>query len=489
MYTLQQLTFTQNYGQLSKDFYSHVQPTPLPHPYLISFNPLAAQLLNLRIDQAQRDDFAAHFCGNFLPPNTEPLAMLYAGHQFGHFVPQLGDGRAIMLGGIHNQAGQYWQIQLKGSGITPYSRSGDGRAVLRSSIREYLCSEAMHALGIPTSRALCIVGSDEEVYREKIETAAVLTRLAPSHVRFGSFEVFFHRKQFEHVQTLADFVIENHYPEFANAPDKVTLFFKEITRRTAHLMAHWQAVGFCHGVMNTDNMSILGLTLDYGPFGFMENFNAGYICNHSDSGGRYAYDQQPQIGLWNLSILAHALSKLVTETARDEILEGYATIYYEKYAALMGAKLGLQNPSIADLPLITAWLDLLQNSQLDYTNTFRSLSNFTIASNADNHWLRDQFIDRAAFDEWAANYRARLQAEHSEDSERKVRMDTVNPKYILRNYLAQIAIERAENQRDFSEVNRLLTLLSKPFDEQPEMQNYAAPPPESARHIVVSCSS
>lgn len=489
MHSLQQLTFLNRYAQLGSDFSSAVYPTPLAAPYLISFNAATARLLDLDAAQAQRDDFAAHFCGNRIPPAAQPLAMLYAGHQFGQFVSQLGDGRAMLLGEICNAAGQIWEVQLKGAGATPYSRRGDGRAVLRSSIREYLCSEAMHGLGIPTSRALCIVGSDDVVYRESAETAAVLTRLAPSHVRFGSFEVFFHRQQFEQVKTLADFVIKNHYAEFTNAADKYRLFLREITRRTAELMAHWQAVGFCHGVMNTDNMSILGLTLDYGPFGFMENFNAGYICNHSDPQGRYAYDQQPQIGLWNLSALAHALSKLIDEEQRDAILEGYAAIYYEKYAALMGAKLGLKNPSISDLTLITAWLQLLQNSQLDYTNTFRSLSNFSTASKADHDWLRNQFIDRAAFDEWAENYRARLQTEYSDDSQRKVRMDAVNPKYILRNYLAQIAIERAENQRDFSEVNCLLGLLSKPFDEQPEMQNYAAPPPESARHIVVSCSS
>jgi len=489
MLKLQQLTFLNRYAQLGNDFSSAVYPTPLPAPYLLSFNPDAARLLDLDPSAALRPDFAEHFCGNRIPPNASPLAMLYAGHQFGHFVSQLGDGRAILLGEICNTAGQHWEVQLKGAGATPYSRRGDGRAVLRSSIREYLCSEAMHALGIPTSRALCIVGSDEIVYRESAESAAVLTRLAPSHVRFGSFEVFFHRGQFAHVQTLADFVIEHHYAAFTQAADKYTLFLREITRRTAELMAHWQAVGFCHGVMNTDNMSILGLTLDYGPFGFMESFNAGYICNHSDPQGRYAYNQQPQIGLWNLSALAHALSKLIDEAQRDQILESYAPLYYEKYAALMGAKLGLKTPSIADLPLITTWLELLQNSQLDYTNTWRSLSNFYSTPNADNHWLRNQFIDRAAFDEWAANYRTQLQAEVSLDSERKVRMDAVNPKYILRNYLAQIAIEAACNQRDFSEVNRLLGLLSKPFDEQPEMQSYAAPPPESARHIVVSCSS
>ncbi len=489
MHSLTQLTFLHRYAELGSDFSSAVYPTPLPAPYLVSFNAAAAHLLDLDPEVAQRSNFAEHFCGNRIPPAAQPLAMLYAGHQFGHFVAQLGDGRAILLGEICNAAGQHWEVQFKGAGATPYSRRADGRAVLRSSIREYLCSEAMHALGIPTSRALCIVGSDEVVYRESAETAAVLTRLAPSHVRFGSFEVFFHRRQYAHVQTLADFVIEHHYPAFAHAADKYALFLREVTRRTAELMAHWQAVGFCHGVMNTDNMSILGLTLDYGPFGFMEKFNAAHICNHSDPQGRYAYKQQPQIGLWNLSALAHALSKLIDEAQRDEILEGYAALYYAKYSALMGAKLGLKNPSVADLPLITAWLDLLQSSQLDYTNTWRSLSRFSSAPNAANDWLRNQFIDRAAFDDWAQNYRAHLYADQSIDSVRKVNMDAVNPKYILRNYLAQTAITRAEQQRDFSEVNRLFALLSQPFDEQAEMQNYTAPAPESARNLIVSCSS
>ena len=489
MHKLHQLNFTNGYAQLPEQFYSRVKPTPLPSPYLVSFNTNAARLIDLNSDEAQRADFAEHFSGNRLPPNAEPLAMLYAGHQFGQFVPQLGDGRAIMLGEICNHVGEHWEVQLKGSGITPYSRRGDGRAVLRSSIREYLCSEAMHALGIPTSRALCIVGSDEPVYRETAETAAVLTRLAPSHVRFGSFEVFFYRGQYEHIKALADHVIGNHHPEFADADDKHRIFLQTVTQRTARLMAHWQAVGFCHGVMNTDNMSILGLTLDYGPFGFMESFEPGYICNHSDPQGRYAYDQQPQVGLWNVSCLAHALSRLVNEADIDEILESYAPAYYQHYVALMGEKLGLSDPLLEDLPLINGWLKLLQNNQLDYTNTFRNLGNFDSDASADNHALRDQFTDRSAFDAWAHTYRVRLQSEGRTDAGRKTRMDQVNPKYILRNHLAQIAIENAEQQRDFSEIDRLLTLLSKPYDEQPEMLRYAIAAPESARSIVVSCSS
>lgn len=489
MHKLHQLNFANRYANLPDHFYSRVKPTPLPAPYLVSFNANAARLIDLNSDEAQRADFAEHFSGNRLPPNAEPLAMLYAGHQFGQFVPQLGDGRAILLGELSNRAGERWEVQLKGSGITPYSRRGDGRAVLRSSIREYLCSEAMHALGIPTSRALCIVGSDEPVYRETAETAAVLTRLAPSHVRFGSFEVFFYRGQYQHIKALADFVITHHYPEFAEAGDKYRLFLKAVTLRTARLMAQWQAVGFCHGVMNTDNMSILGLTLDYGPFGFMEIFDPGYICNHSDPQGRYAYDQQPQVGLWNLACLAQALSMLVSEAESDEIMESYAPTYYEHYVSLMGAKLGLNEPAIEDWPLISAWLTLLQNNRLDYTNTFRSLGNFDTDASADNRALRDQFMDRESFDAWAQTYRLRLLSQSGTAAERKARMDAVNPKYILRNHLAQVAIEKAEQLRDFSEIDRLLALLSRPFDEQPEMGRYAALPPESARHIVVSCSS
>ncbi len=489
MNKLDRLNFENTFARLPDSFHSRLNPTPLPAPYLVSFNAEAARLIDLDSEQISRSDFAGHFIGNYLLPGSEPLSMLYAGHQFGHFVPQLGDGRAILLGEVRNRGGELWDVQLKGAGITPYSRQGDGRAVLRSSIREYLCSEAMHGLGIPTSRALCIVGSDEEVYRESIETAAVLTRLSPSHVRFGSFEVFYHRGQHEQVATLADYVIARHFPHLAGDADKYQFFLHEVTLRTARLMAHWQAVGFSHGVMNTDNMSILGLTFDYGPFGFMESYDPGYICNHSDPRGRYAYDQQPQIGLWNLACLAQALSPLVpAEQARD-VLDGYAPAYHRHYAELMGAKLGLGSPAQDDIRLIASLLEMMQASRLDYTNLFRSLGDFNSSADAANEKLRGQFIDRAAFDAWAAAYRARLQQAPATDSERKTRMAAVNPKYILRNYLAQNAIEKAEKQRDFSEIDRLLKLLAKPFDEQPEMESYAATPPDWAQQIEVSCSS
>jgi serine/tyrosine/threonine adenylyltransferase len=489
MRKLDQLNFENTFARLPDSFHSRLHPTPLPDPYLVGFNADAARLIDLDSSEISRADFAEHFTGNRLLTGAEPLAMLYAGHQFGQFVPQLGDGRAILLGEIRNRAGELWDVQLKGAGITPYSRQGDGRAVLRSSIREYLCSEAMHGLGIPTSRALCIIGSDEEVYRERIETAAVLTRLSPSHVRFGSFEVFYHRGQHEQIATLADYVIARHFPHLAGDADKHRLFLDEVTRRTARLMAQWQAVGFSHGVMNTDNMSILGLTFDYGPFGFMESYDPGYICNHSDPRGRYAYDQQPQIGLWNLGRLAQALSPLIPVEDIVAVLDGYAPAYHQHYVSLMGAKLGLSKNLEADIHLIGSLLEMMRASQVDYTNLFRSLGDFDSSADAANAPLRDQFIDRAAFDAWSAAYRARLQHEPGTDGERKTRMDAVNPKYILRNYLAQNAIEKAEKQRDFSEIDRLLSLLAKPFDEQPEMETYAAAPPDWARQIEVSCSS
>ncbi|MBI3902075.1 MAG: YdiU family protein [Nitrosomonadales bacterium] len=488
MNTLEQLNFDNTFARLPDVFHSRLDPTPLPAPYLVSFNADAAALIDMPADEAARPDFAEYFSGNRLPPGSEPLAMLYAGHQFGYYVPQLGDGRAILLGEIRNRAGETWDVQIKGAGRTPYSRQGDGRAVLRSSIREYLCSEAMHGLGIPSTRALCIVGSDVPVYRETRETAAVITRLAPSHVRFGSFEVFYYRQQYAHIATLADYVIAKHFPHLHGLADKYVRFLQEVVTRTAHLMAQWQAVGFAHGVMNTDNMSILGLTFDYGPFGFMERYDPAFICNHSDTEGRYAFHQQPQIGLWNLSALAQALTPLVAEEESSALLENYSAIFWTYGTALMRQKLGLSQAQEGDLDLVIALLDMMQDSQLDYTNLFRDLGRFDSAPDSVNEMLRDQFVDRAAFNAWAARYRTRLHGEASVDAERKARMDKVNPKYVLRNHLAQTAISQAQ-QRDFSEVDRLLRLLRAPYAEQPGMERYALPAPAEMPRIEVSCSS
>jgi len=486
MRTLNNLHFDNSYARLPDAFHQRVQPTPVPSPYLVAFNPDAAQLLDLDPSIAQSPEFVEAFAGNRLLPGSDPVAMKYAGHQFGSYVPQLGDGRAILLGEVRNQAGEKWDLHLKGAGKTAFSRFGDGRAVLRSSIREYLASEAMHALGVPTTRALCVIGTDLEIYREGVETGALVLRMAPSHVRFGSFEVFAHREQFDRVQQLADYTIEQCYPHLKERKDRYVAFLKEVTERTARLAAHWQAVGFAHGVLNTDNMSILGITLDYGPYGFMEDFDPGFICNHSDEGGRYAFDQQPRIAYWNLSALAQSLLSLMSVDDAKAALNVYPDVFNGHMHRLMCAKLGLTSVVEEDMPLWTSLLDLLAEGRVDYTMFFRELGNF--ATGIRNERLRGLFATPAKIDEWAERYRERLEREDSNDSDRKSRMDRVNPKFILRNYLAQIAIQKAD-LKDYSEVDRLRGVLRFPFDEQPEMEHYAKPAPEWGKRLVVSCSS
>ncbi len=487
--TLETLAFDNTYARLPEPFYAKLNPTPFQaSPYLVHANSEAAALISLDPEEAARPEFAQVFGGSMLVPGMEPLAMLYSGHQFGVYVPQLGDGRAILLGEATNERGERWDLHLKGAGLTPFSRDGDGRAVLRSTIREYLCCAAMQGLGIPTTRALCIVGSDHKVYREQVETGAMLVRMAPSHVRFGTFEIFYYRKQHEHLKVLADYVIAQHYPHLTAVPDTYVRFFTEVVERTAKLIAQWQAVGWAHGVMNTDNMSILGLTLDYGPYGFMDDYDAGFICNHSDHNGRYAFNQQPYIGLWNLSCLAQALLPLIEKDALKAVLETYQPLYEQAYLTHMRAKLGLVNERAEDAPFMRDLLDLLQESHADYTMVFRELSAFSSAEGAANERLRELFLNRDRFDEWAMRYRDRLRSEQSRDGERQARMNRVNPKYVLRNYLAQVAIEKAQH-KDFSEIERLYTLLQHPYSDQPGMDAYAAPPPNWGKHLAVSCSS
>ena len=485
---LEELRFDNRYGRLPPEFYTRLAPTPLPDPYLVAFNPAAADLIGLAREEAGRAEFAEIFCGNRLLPGFDPLAAVYAGHQFGVFVPQLGDGRAILLGEAAGAQGR-WDLQLKGAGRTPYSRMGDGRAVLRSSIREYLASEAMHALGIPTTRALAIVGSDQPVMRENIESAAVLTRMAPSHVRFGSFELFSSRRQHEHVRTLADHVIDQHYPQLREARAPHLALLREVMARTAKLVAQWQAVGFCHGVMNTDNMSILGLTIDYGPYGFIEGFDWGHICNHSDDSGRYAYNMQPRIAHWNLYCLAEALLPLMEMEEAESALHEYEPEFERNYSGLMRAKLGLATEQAGDAALMQETLRLLHNSRADYTTFFRRLGGFDSAAGAATPPLRELFANCDAYADWAGRYRARLALEARTDAERKLRMDRINPKYVLRNYLAETAIRKAADQRDYSEIERLMRLLAHPYDEQEDMQAYAEPAPEWARSLALSCSS
>lgn len=485
---LESLAFDNGFARLPEIFYSRVCPTPVPDPYLVCHSPQALALLDLDDSEIARPELIRTLAGNQSLPGMDALAALYAGHQFGHYVPQLGDGRAILLGEVKNAAGEGWEVQLKGAGRTPYSRGGDGRAVLRSSIREFLCSEAMHALGIPTTRALAIVGSDHPVYREDVETAALVTRLAPSFVRFGSFEVFYYRNQIEPLKQLADYVIARYYPELAARAEPYAELLREVARRTAELMADWQAVGFSHGVMNTDNMSILGLTLDYGPFGFLDAFDPGFVCNHSDSGGRYAFDQQPDVAAWNLTKLAQTLVPLLSVETASAAIGDYPRQFGQAYLTRMAEKFGLA-PGEDRLPILTDALQMLAQNRVDYTFFLRRLCDFDSSPDAVNPPLRDLFLDRAAFDAWAARYAAALRQLGSADAERGQAMRRVNPKYILRNHLAEVAIRRAADHRDYSEVNRLHALLTRPFDEQPECEAYAAEPPDWAKQIEVSCSS
>ncbi len=484
------LPLSNSFSALPKDFYAEVAPSPtLNTVELIHFNPAAAELLELKPDCHQDAEFHAIFSGNQAIDNAAHIAMRYAGHQFGHLVPSLGDGRAIMLGETTNSKGDRWEIQLKGSGMTPFSRMGDGRAVLRSSIREYLCSEAMFGLGIATTRALCITGCDDKVYREQIETSAILTRLAPSHVRFGSLEYFYYRDKHEPLKQLVDYVINHHYPQLSETDNPYLALLQEVIKRTAKLIAQWQAVGFCHGVMNTDNMSILGLTLDYGPFGFLDGYDPRHICNHSDHSGRYAYDQQPEIGLWNLACLAQTLTPFISEDDARQALGQYSRIFKNAYQQLMADKLGFEIHNDEVEQLTKSLLSQMQQSQTDFTNLFRQLCKVERDSDQADQLLRDMFVDRQAFDQWLTDYRQALRQHAQPDAQRQTNMKLANPKYVLRNHMAQLAIEKAEQEKDYSEIDRLIRLLQNPFDEHAGMEHYANPPAEGADQIAISCSS
>ena len=473
--------------------YTRLMPTPLPAPYFVAASGPAAALVGLDVEALAQEGFVAAFTGNQVLPGSEPLAAVYSGHQFGVWAGQLGDGRAILLGELDGPEGRM-ELQLKGAGKTPYSRMGDGRAVLRSSIREFLCSEAMAALGIPTTRALVVTGSNQRVMRENIETAAVVTRMAPSFVRFGSFEHWHYRDKPEELKTLADYVIDGFYPDVRGAANPYKELLAEVTRRTARMIAHWQSVGFMHGVMNTDNMSILGLTLDYGPFGFMEAFDVNHICNHTDQGGRYSYANQVAIGHWNCYALGNALLPLIgTVDEAQEALDAYMPAFEAKLDELLHAKLGLATVLEGDRALFDSLFTIMQASHVDFTLLFRRLGDLQVEAPGDELELRDAplrdlFIDRAAFDEWAQRYRTRLRLEASVDAGRRAAMNRVNPNYVLRNYLAQQAIEQAQNG-DYAGVRDLLAVLEHPFDEQPGKERYAALPPDWAAHLEVSCSS
>jgi uncharacterized protein YdiU (UPF0061 family) len=485
---LSELPFDNTFARLHPAFYQVVDPTPLAGARLVAANPDAARLLDLDPAAFTDPDAPSYLSGGKRLPGAEPVAMRYAGHQFGVFVPELGDGRAILLGEVVNSRGERWDLHLKGAGQTRFSRMGDGRAVLRSTIREYLASEAMHGLGIPTTRALSIVGSDDMAYRETVEPAAALIRLAPTHVRFGTFQVFAARNETNRVRELADYVIDIHEADLRDAPDRHLRWFTRVVDRTADLLARWMAVGFAHGVMNTDNMSVLGLTLDYGPFGWMDGYDPGFVCNHSDHEGRYAFDRQPAIALWNLARFGEALLSLLSVEEATGALDAFAPRFNERFAELMRKKLGLRTANPADLELLGDWLSLLGAARADYSRAFRALALVPCGGAEPPPELARVVGDSDRLHDWVARYGSRLATEGMADGERRTAMERVNPKYVLRNYLAQQAIERAE-RGDYTEIERLRLVLTRPFDEQPELERYADPPPAWARELVVSCSS
>lgn len=498
--------------------YSRVLPTQVLKPQTVAYSKEVAALLGLSEDVCETENFAQVFAGNQLSEGMEPYATCYGGHQFGNWAGQLGDGRAINLGEIINQSGKRWALQLKGAGPTPYSRHADGLAVLRSSIREFLCSEAMHHLGVPTTRALSLILTGENVVRDmfyngnpKAERGAVVCRVAPSFTRFGHFQILTARRDVTLLKQLADYTIRTDFPYLdANAPDVYSQWFNDICIRTAEMIVHWQRVGFVHGVMNTDNMSILGLTVDYGPYGWLENYDPHWTPNTTDAAEhRYRYGHQPQIAFWNLTQLANAIYPLIEATEPlQEALNVYVKTFEHGWQSMMAGKLGFTHyQAETDDDLCVDLLKLLEQIETDMTLFFRQLAHIrTDAASLEktdtelltpllsSYYVPEQLTHAytAQMAAWLRRYSQRLQTNPSSDDERLSAMNAVNPKYVLRNYLAQLAIDKAE-QGDFSMVWELLELLRHPYDEQPEHEALAAKRPDWARQragcSMLSCSS
>jgi uncharacterized protein YdiU (UPF0061 family) len=493
--------------------WSRVRPTPVRAPRVIAHSREMAQALGFTEADVASAEFAQVFGGNALLPGMDPFAANYGGHQFGHWAGQLGDGRAISLGETIDAAGARRELQLKGAGPTPYSRSADGRAVLRSSIREFLCSEAMHHLGVPTTRALSLVVTGEDVVRDmfydghpKAEPGAIVCRVSPSFLRFGNFELPYSRGDVDGLRALVDFCIARDFPELAGEGEALYAeWFATVCARTAVLMAHWMRVGFVHGVMNTDNLSILGLTIDYGPYGWIDDFDPDWTPNTTDAGGkRYRFGWQPKIAYWNLTRLAHAISPLFAETAPLEAgLQRYMDRFVAADMANVAGKLGLATCTEADVGTMQALHVLLQVGEVDMTLWFRALSSFDAHAPVAPQFEAPAFVDAfydpdkrtqalPAFIEWGALYAARLREDPLPPDERRTRMDAVNPLYVLRNYLAQEAIDLAE-QGDASRIHALLDTLRRPYDVQPGREAFARRRPDWARTkagcSMLSCSS
>ncbi len=480
-----------SYMRLPEHFYARLGPTPVARPRLIQFNTALAAELGLELDGSDDNKLAALFSGNQLPPGVEPIAAAYAGHQFGHFVPQLGDGRAILIGEARDRAGNWRDIQLKGSGRTPFSRNGDGRAAVGPVLREYLVSEAMHALGIPTTRSLAAVLTGEFVLREARLPGAILTRVAASHIRVGTFEYFAARRQDEAVRQLADYVIERHYPDARRSDRPYLALLQQVIARQAALIAQWLRVGFIHGVMNTDNMALSGETIDYGPCAFMDTYDPAQVFSSIDSSGRYAYHNQPAIARWNLARLAETLLPLLdavperaVELATAEI-ERFGALFTARWLEGMSQKIGLTQHDDADGALVQALLDLMQQQQADFTLTFRNLAE---AVSGDTAAVRTLLAEPAAFDPWYAQWQARL-AQEGDVPDRAERMRRVNPIYIPRNHRIEQVIDAAVAREDFSMFAEMLGVVTQPYREQPQQARYAQPPAPSERVLQTFCGT
>ena len=479
---LKNIKLTNPYLELPALCYDRVNPAPLNKPFLIHANQEVADMLG--IDISEKEDLTQFVNGALKPEGTESFAMCYAGHQFGHFVPRLGDGRAINIGTVTDINGMRQQMQLKGSGPTLYSRSGDGRAVLRSSIREYLMSEAMYGLGIETTRALALIGSNHDVYRQSWEKGAIVLRVSPSWIRFGTFEYFCHSKNFKELEALADYAIDECYPHLSEENNKYLHFFTEIMGKTARLMAEWQSVGFNHGVMNTDNMSVLGVTIDYGPYAFLDDYDTNFICNHTDRDGRYSFGNQPRIGEWNLRALMLALEPLVTKERLDKVIEHYGRLYSRHFLYLMGKKMGFDEVTDKDFDLMKQMFGMLQSLHVDYTLFFRTLSHYS----EDRKALLKLGLLHTPMNEWLDEYDIRLKENKRSVEERHESMLKSNPKYVLKNYILQESIEKAE-EGDFSLVDALFDIAQNPYGEHADYERWAGVTPDEFKNQKLSCSS
>jgi uncharacterized protein YdiU (UPF0061 family) len=486
--------FQNTYAALPDNFYARVAPTPVASPRLIKLNRPLALKLGLDPDRLASPEGIEILAGKNVPDGAEPIAMAYAGHQFGHFVPQLGDGRAILLGEVIDADGVRRDIQLKGSGPTPFSRRGDGRAALGPVLREYLVSEAMAALGIPTTRSLAAIVTGENVMRETPLPGAVLTRVASSHIRVGTFQYFAARGDTEGVRRLADHVISRHYPQAATAERPYHALLEGVIARQADLVARWLLVGFIHGVMNTDNSSISGETIDYGPCAFMDHYDPATVFSSIDEQGRYAYANQPRIALWNLTRLAECLLPLLSGEQDKAIEEAQAVLgeFAEKfstaYQAGLRTKLGLFTARDGDAALVQDLLDAMAKNQADFTLTFRRLSDAALDPVGDEK-IRQLFADPAAYDEWAVRWRQRTGDEPQTAAERQAAMRSVNPAFIPRNHRIEAVIEAAVNRDDFALFEELLTVLSKPYEDQPAFAAYSEPPQPEQRVLQTFCGT